>query len=56
LCHDGTLSIIKAECSRVVCKEVDEAVNNDVAWLHGGVMYVAFHNNVFSGLNLGFTT
>jgi len=35
---------------------VDKAVDDDVAWLYGGVMPVAFHDNVFSGLNLGFTT
>jgi len=35
---------------------VDEAVNDDVAWSCGGVMPVAFHDDVFSGLNLSFTT
>ena len=37
-CHDRTLAIIKAECTRVVHEEVDKAVDDDVAWLSGGVM------------------
>ena len=53
---DGTLSIIKVKCFRVVYKKVDKAVNDDVAWLHGGVMSVTFYDNVFLGLNLGFAT
>jgi len=35
---------------------VNEAVDDDVAWPHGGVMSVAFHNDVFSGLNFSFAT
>jgi len=35
---------------------VDEAVDDDVAWPHGEVMSVAFHNDVFSGLNFSFAT
>jgi len=35
---------------------VDKAVDDDVAWSHGGVMSVTFHDDVFSGLNLGFAT
>ena len=35
---------------------MDEAIDDDVAWSHGGVMSVAFHDNVFLGLNLSFTT
>jgi len=54
--HNGTLSIIKAKHFRVVRKKVDEAVDDDVAWSCGGVMPVAFHDDVFSGLNLGFAT
>jgi len=53
---DGTLSIIKAKCFRVVCKKVDKAIDDDVAWSCGGVMSVAFHDNVFLGLNLSFIT
>jgi len=56
LCCDGTLTIIKAKCTRVVCKEVDKAVNDDVVQSHGRVMHVTFCDNVFSGLNLSFTT
>jgi len=56
LCHNRTLSIVKAKCSRVVHKEVDEAVNNDVAQSCRGVIQVTFHDNVFLGLNLSFTT
>ena len=54
--YNGTLSIVKAEHARVVCEEVYKAIDDDVAWPHGGVMQVAFHNNVFAGLNFGFTT
>jgi len=35
---------------------VDEAIDDNVAWSHGEVMPVAFHDNVFLGLNLGFAT
>ena len=35
---------------------MDKAVDDDVAWSHGGVMPVAFHDDVFLGLNLGFAT
>ena len=35
---------------------MNKAVDDGVAWLCGGVMPIAFHDNVFSGLNLGFTT
>ena len=55
-CRDGALSVVKAKHARVVHKEVYEAIDDDVAWPHGGVMQVAFHNNVFAGLNFGFTT
>ena len=56
MCHDGTLAIIKAECTRVVHEEVDETVNDDVAQLSGGIMFVVFHDNVFMSLDLSFTT
>jgi len=29
--RDGTLSIVKAKCTQIICKEVNEAVDNDVA-------------------------
>jgi len=35
---------------------VDKVVDDDVTWSHGGVMPIAFHDNVFSGLNLSFAT
>jgi len=35
---------------------VDEAIDDNVAWSHREVMPVAFHDNVFLGLNLGFAT
>ena len=54
MCHDGTLAIIKAECTRVVHEEVDETVNDDVARLSGGIMSVVFHDNVFMSLDLSF--
>jgi len=34
---------------------MDKAVNDNVARLHGGVIQVTFHDNVFSCLNLSFT-
>ena len=54
--HDGTLTIIKAKCARVICEEVNKAVNDDVAWSSREVVPVAFHNNVFMGLDLSLTT
>ena len=35
---------------------MDEAVNNDIAQSCGEVIYVTFYDNVFSDLNLSFTT
>jgi len=55
-CRDGALSVVKAKHARVVHKEVYEAIDDDVAWPHGGVVQVAFHDNVFMGLNFGFAT
>jgi len=54
--RDGTLSIVKAKCTQIICEEVNEAVDNDVAWLSGRIMQVTFHDNVFMGLNFSFTT
>ena len=54
--RDGTLSIVKAECFGVICEKVDEAIDNDVAWSRGGIMSIAFHDDVFSSLHFGFTT
>ena len=54
--YDGTLSVVKAKCFRVICKEVDKAVDDDVTRTRGGVMSITFHNNMFSGLNFSFVT
>ena len=54
--HDGTLSVVKAKCFWVICKKVDKAVDDDVAWSHGGVMSITFYNNVFLSLNFSFAT
>jgi len=35
---------------------VDKAINDDVVQSHEGVMQIAFHDNVFAGLNLSFAT
>jgi len=35
---------------------VNKAVNDDVAWSSRGVMPVVFYDNVFTGLDLSFTT
>ena len=55
-CCNGTSSIVKAKCTWVVCEEVYEAVNDDVAWSSRGIIQVTFHDNVFTGLNFSFTT
>ena len=36
--HDGTLSIVKAKCTWVVCKEVDKTVNDDISRACGGII------------------
>jgi len=53
---DGTLSIVKAKCFRVICKEVDKAIDDDVARTRGGIMSITFHDDVFPGLNFSFAT
>jgi len=55
-CHEGTLTIVKAKCFGVICKKVDKAVDDDVAWSCGGVMPITFHDDVLSSLNFGFVT
>jgi len=35
---------------------VNEAIDNNVVWSSGGVISVAFHDDVFTSLNLSFTT
>lgn len=54
--HSGASSIVKTECTRVVCEEVDKTIDDDVAWPCRGVMQVTFHDDVFMGLNLNFAT
>jgi len=54
--YDRTLSIVKAKCFRVICKEVDKAIDDDVARMHRGIVSITFHDDVFSGLNFGFAT
>jgi len=54
--HNRTLTIVEAKCFRVICKKVNKAVDDDVAWSHKGVMPITFHDDVLSSLNFGFTT
>jgi len=35
---------------------MNKAVDDDIAWPHEGVMFIAFHNNVFSSLDFSFAT
>jgi len=35
---------------------VDKAIDDDVAWSHGGVMPITLHDNVFLSLDFGFAT
>jgi len=35
---NGILSVVKAKCFRVVCKEVDKAIDDDVARARGGIV------------------
>ena len=35
---------------------MDKAIDDDVTWSCGGVMSVAFHDDVFLSLHFGFTT
>jgi len=53
---DGFLSIAKIKGSWIVCKEVDEAIDDGVAQSCRKVIQVAFHNDVFLSLDFGFTT
>ena len=54
--HDDISTIVKTKCARIVHKEVDKAVYDDIAWMCGWVMCIALHDNVFSCLNFSFTT
>jgi len=53
--HNKSLSIVKTKGSRVICKKMDKAVDDDVVWLQERVIHVVFHNDVFSSLDFGFT-
>jgi len=35
---------------------VDKTIDNDIAWTHGGVVSITFHDDVFLGLNFSFAT
>ena len=35
---------------------MNKAIDDDVTWSCGGVMSIAFHDDVFSSLHFGFTT
>jgi len=35
---------------------MDKAIDDDDTWLHGRVMNVTFHDNMFTSLSFGFTT
>ena len=55
LCRDDISTIVKTECARVVCKEVDKAVYDDIAWTCGWVVCIALHDDMFSCLDFSFT-
>ena len=50
-----SLSVVKAKSSKIVCKEVNEAVDDDDVKVCRWVMEVALHDNMFLSLNFGFT-
>jgi len=54
--HNVFLSVVKTKSSRIIYKEVDEAVNDGITQSHRRVIQVTFHDDVFSGLNFNFTT
>ena len=54
--HNDISTIVKTECARVVRKEVDKAVYDDIAWMCGWVVCIALHNNMFSCLDFSFAT
>jgi len=53
---DNISTIVKAECARVVHKEVDKAVYDDIAWTCGWVICIALHDDMFSCLDFSFAT
>jgi len=52
---DNISTIVKTECTRVVRKEVDKAVYDDIAWMCGWVVCIALHDDMFSCLDFSFT-
>ena len=52
-CNDIS-TIIKTECARVVCKKVDKAVYDDIAWTCGQVICITLHDDMFSCLDFSF--
>jgi len=56
LCRNEALTIVKAKYTWIVSEEVNEAVNDDVAWSSREIMQVAFHDNVFMCLNFSVAT
>ena len=52
--RDDISTIVKTECTRVVCKEVDKAVYDDIAWTCGWVICIALHDDIFSCLDFSF--
>jgi len=54
--HSGSLTIVKAKCSRVVYKEMDKAVDDNAAGACRRVIEVTPHDNVFISLDFGFPT
>ena len=45
-------SIVKTEGSGVIIKEVNKAIDDNVAWSSSWIMPWALHNNMFAGLEL----
>ena len=53
-CRDDISTIVKTKCARVVYKEVDKAVYDDIAWTCRWVICIALHDNIFSCLDFSF--
>ena len=52
--RDDISTIVKTEYTRVVCKEADKAVYNDIAWTCGLVICIALHDDMFSCSDFSF--
>ena len=55
LCSNSS-TIVKAEGCRVIHKEVDKTVNDNVAWPCREVIEVTLHDNMFVSLHFGLST